>query len=479
MMSATLGGRSASPNSQLPRSLRVVERLVAWIWERQALVGPLAGDDGASYQVVFRGRPWGERGADYQGAIIARADGLLLRGDVELHVRSSDWRRHGHWRDPSYNETACHVVLWRDGDRPTTRQDGVAIPTLELINHLVAPLAELERRSHAEPDGQTCPDVQDEPGCLPDSEELGALLDRAGLERFLAKSAQFEGDLACLPPEEVLYRGSLRAMGYTSNTVGFERLGVELPFAALREAAGRRSHEQPLTIQAGLLGVGGLLPSQRGIPPRDGWPRRLERVWSDIDGTLNQPLPHSAWRWWRVRPENLPARRAAGLSQVAASWLERDPVDVLLDDLAAAEQLERPTRLAERWRVQATDPFWPRHFDFGQAAPSARPWLVGSGRAGEVAVNVLLPFLHALGSSADDPTLARRALGLYRRYPSTSSNRVTREMARQLGGARGAASARGACRQQGLIHLYRHWCGRRDCVHCPASPTSNLKGRSR
>jgi len=47
-------------------------------------------------------------------------------------------------------------------------------------------------------------------------------------------------------------------------------------------------------------------------------------------------------------------------------------------------------------------------------------------------------------------------------------------MARQVGGADGAKLARGACRQQGLIHLYRHWCDARDCANCAASARLTL-----
>ncbi len=444
---------------------RVVERLVAWIWARQALRGPLSGDDGASYEVVFRGRVWGERGPDFQGAILARQDGELLRGDVEVHVRSSDWRRHAHDRDPAYNQTVCQVVLWHDLQRPIRRQDGVVVPTLELVKHLAAPLAELEQRRQAEVE------ASEAPACVPDASQIEELLERAGLNRFMAKSAAFEGELACLPPDEVLYRGALRAMGYTANTRGFERLADALPLGGIRDlAAGLRGHSLA-RVQAALLGVGGLLPSQRGLsagPPEAGWPAELEVAWAALVPALAPPLPRSAWRWWRVRPENLPPRRAAGLSQVAASWLRRDPIDLLLDDLAEAERLERPSRLAEPWRVRAGDSFWPRHFDFGRPAPGPRPWLVGLGRAGEVAVNVLLPFLHALGQACDDQGLSERALALYLRYPPTPPNRVTREMARQVGGPGGAASARTACRQQGLIHLFRHWCDSHDCDRCPA-----------
>jgi hypothetical protein len=432
--------------------VRVYERLVAWIWARQAVVGPLPADDGEDYQVVFRGRPWGERGPDFQGAVIARGDGELVRGDVEVHVRASDWQRHGHGRDPAYDRTVCHVVLWDDEPRPTRRADGTEIPTLELVTRLAAPLAELERR-YAVEDGAH----EAVAPCLEDAARLGELLERAGLERFLAKSAQFEGDLACLPSEEVLYRGALRAMGYAANTRGFERLGAALPLADLRAVGG----DSGRLVQAVLLGVAGLLPSQRGIGTDGEWPVRLERDWAEVAPQVATPLPRSSWRTWRVRPENLPARRTAGVSQVLAGWVREDPVARLLDDLEDAERLGRPVRLAEPWRVRATDQFWQLHYDFGRASRGARPWLIGSPRAGEVAVNVLLPFLYALGQHLGDGRLSDRAQALYRRYPATAPNRVTREMVRQLGGERGMASARTACRQQGLIHLYKNWCDMR------------------
>lgn len=529
--------RPAHPSRQASGREKVVERLVAWIWERQLLVGPISADDGHAYHVVFRGRTWGERGPDFQGAIVARDDGVLLRGDVEIHVRASDWRKHGHGRDPAYNQTACHVVLWQDEARPTRRQDGVTVPTLELITHLAAPLAELERRMAADRplDGRLHPagtrtrpaEAQlrmfDMPVCVPAPEELGALLDRAGLARFHERAAAFEGNLAALAPAEVLYRGVARAMGYTANTAGFERLAEAAPLAVLAEivadsdahpsaaraapvprggrhmpddrpthtrgsdhawsdsAAPERfgvgmGYDGPLgrlvTIQAALLGAAGLLPSQRGLVADERWLHALETAWQVARVHLGAPLPSDAWRIWRVRPDNLPARRVAGLSQLVADLLLTTPPTpaapgFLLADLAEAERARRPARLAERWRVRAADPFWTTHYDVGRPTSGEHAWLVGAGRADEVAVNVLLPFLDALGRASADAALSERVVALYRAYPSTAPNRVTREMARQLGGPRGATVARGACRQQRLIHLYRRWCDAHDCTTCP------------
>jgi hypothetical protein len=452
---------------------KVVERLVAWIWEQQALIGPLPAGDSQTYQVVFRGRPWGqERGPDFQGAVLARADGLLLRGDVEIHVRASDWRHHGHGRDAAYNSAVCQVVLWQDEPRPIRRQDGTVIPTIELITRLAAPLAELERRADLDrasrPPGPRPPSLP----CVQTPDDLETLLDRAGVARFLEHAATFESDLACLPPEEVLYRGALRAMGYTANTHGFEQLGQALPLATLRAVAdGATGPPRLQLVQSAVLGVAGLLPSQRGVPLDDGWPSLLESAWAGQASTLPSPLPPGTWKSWRVRPENVPVRRAAGLSQLVSAWSGGDPLDLLLDDLTVAERAANPSVLATRWQARVDeDAFWATHHDFGRPLKESQPWLVGAGRAGEVVINVLLPFGYALGQATSDRALSERALAVYRRYPSGPPNRVVREMAVQVGGAAGPKLARGACRQQGLIHLYRHWCDTRDCARCAAGP---------
>jgi hypothetical protein len=197
-------------------------------------------------------------------------------------------------------------------------------------------------------------------------------------------------------------------------------------------------------------------------------------------------LPAGTWRSWRVRPENVPVRRAAGVSQLVSAWDHGDPLDRLLDDLATAERAANPSTLATRWQARVDeDAFWATHHDFGRPLPAPQPWLVGAGRAGEVVVNVLLPFCYALGQTASDRALSERALAVYRRYPSGPPNRVVREMAVQVGGADGPRLARGACRQQGLIHLYKHWCDTRDCSNCSTrtspktvTPLSLTRGRA-
>ena len=100
---------------------------------------------------------------------------------------------------------------------------------------------------------------------------------------------------------------------------------------------------------------------------------------------------------------------------------------------------------------------------------SDRAATVGQGRARDLAVNVVLPFLHALAVPAlDGPALDGKEghhgageanLDLYRRFPKLQENELTREMACQLLDPAWRPEVKGARRQQGLLHLHQLLCG--------------------
>ncbi len=73
-------------------------------------------------------------------------------------------------------------------------------------------------------------------------------------------------------------------------------------------------------------------------------------------------------------------------------------------------------------------------------------------------MNVLVPFAAAAGVA--------EAAGLWERLPGEPTNRVVRYMAEQLGAP--LVRFRGACQQQGLLHLFKLTCASRLCERCPA-----------
>ena len=72
-----------------------------------------------------------------------------------------------------------------------------------------------------------------------------------------------------------------------------------------------------------------------------------------------------------------------------------------------------------------------------------------------MAVNVVLPFLHARGHEGRDPSLRDTSFQVYREAPRLQENGLTHEMRRLLLPPERANPAGNARRQQGLLHLYR------------------------
>ncbi|MFK7810845.1 MAG: DUF2851 family protein, partial [Maribacter sp.] len=61
-------------------------------------------------------------------------DRQLWVGNVEIHIKSSDWYAHQHEKDLKYDNVILHAV-WED-DAVVFRRDGSEIPTLELKNYI-------------------------------------------------------------------------------------------------------------------------------------------------------------------------------------------------------------------------------------------------------------------------------------------------------------------------------------------------------
>ena len=449
------------------------ETLLGEIWQRQWLDGgPLIDSAGRQLRVVYPGRRWGGPGPDFQGAILELPDATLLHGDVELHLRAADWQAHGHQRDPAYSRTILHVVLWAGGASSVRCQDGALVPSLPLINHLAAPLAELSRRAAA-----SGPAL--ETACLDSADEAIQLVDRAGLERFLGHAAAFEADLTVQSPEALLYRGLLIGLGYAAN----KRPGALLAEVAPWELVARvgRGQDGEASLRSLLLGAAGLLPTQRGRPANGDEPARLEASWRELrDELAGSPLPASAWRLIGLRPASWPCRRLAGGAALLARWL-REGSPLGLFEQAALEQRLDAAKLARlgvaSFSASSSVPYWATHYDFGLAAGRSAPQQVGRDRAIELAANLLLPLAYALGRSTDRPELSAAALLAYRALPAGAWNRLSRTMALQLLGPPGLRVCAAAARQQGLLHLFKRWCWERRCEACPAGPERGRAGR--
>lgn len=96
---------------------KITENQVAQIWQQNLMDNAeLITEDGKPIEIIYPGRLNNEQGADFRDAVIV-VNKELIRGDVEIHVRSGDWWNHKHHLDPVYNRVVLHVVMWHNDNK--------------------------------------------------------------------------------------------------------------------------------------------------------------------------------------------------------------------------------------------------------------------------------------------------------------------------------------------------------------------------
>ena len=109
------------------------------------------------WPLLRAGRAGRGAGPDVREASFRHGSGVPLTGDVEVHLRASDFVRHGHASDPAYDGVVLHLV-WED-DRgtlagtPTALPGGGLAPTVEVGPRLQNDPSRLRRLVRRGPSG--------------------------------------------------------------------------------------------------------------------------------------------------------------------------------------------------------------------------------------------------------------------------------------------------------------------------------------
>ena len=389
---------------------------LAAVWAGQLFRrGSLAAEDGSVLRVTYRGLAGAGPGPDFREAIIATADGVR-HGDVELHVRAGDFRRHGHHRDAAYADVILHVVFEAEGEVWTALPGGGRAPVL-VLPRPKGRRAWAPERAWAEP----CATALGRVG----PEAVAATLDRLGEMRFRQKAYAVRKRLAAgETPAEVAWAGLLEGLAYGGEREAFRSLAGVLPWAALA----RR-----------------LLPANEAA-------RAV--IAEEALAEAFVALPRAASR--PARPGNGPERRLAGAAALAARFAVNGPAGALLPLVALP-----PKRAAQ-----------------ALVAALSVPRLVGRARAIELAANAMLPLAEAMGNekwemgpeespfpNAHFPFQPEaQAEAIFAALPLPARYGAVRHLHRALAPVR--LSAR---RQQGMLYLLKGYCTQGGCGKCALS----------
>src|SRR5688572_15568893 len=90
------------------------EEILQHIWKSRNLTpGSLRTVSGKTLSILFPGQLNTDSGPDFFNAQVM-VDGVHLAGNIEIHVRTSDWLKHKHQFDGAYDRIILHVVFHHD-----------------------------------------------------------------------------------------------------------------------------------------------------------------------------------------------------------------------------------------------------------------------------------------------------------------------------------------------------------------------------
>ncbi len=412
-----------------------MEALLQYIWQHKLwLSEDMVTNDGRRVRVIDPGLLNTDSGPDFFNAKV-EIDGHTWVGNVEIHVRASDWRRHHHDTDPAYDSVVLHVV--EKDDAPVYRSNGELIPQVALqISHrfnesydrLVNATVELP-----------CAARLNEVPRLTVTEWIEAL----AFERLHSKVDRVRDlyDRYHGSWEDICYVMLARTLGFGINNDAFERLARATPLRLLHKHS-----DSILQVEALLFGQAGLL---NGAYDDDAYYRQLTREYAFLANKFSlHPIEGTAWRLFRSRPQNFPFRRIALLAQFVHDGFN------LMNDIVEASDTKALRKLFD---IELSG-YWTTHYSFGKPSPSAGRALTGSS-VDIVLINTVAPLYYARGEMTGDYSMTDRAIALLEDIRPERNSIVA--MFQNAG-----IKCDDALTSQALIQLRRNYCEARKCIYC-------------
>ncbi len=392
--------------------------------------------DGERLEIVNPGDRNYDSGPDFSQAKI-KIGATLWAGQVEIHVKSSDWHVHKHHEDPAYSNVILHVVWSHDQDIQYPL--GSIIPCIELKQRVEpAMLRQYEYLLQNErwvPCAELLPDVNDI--------TKESWLMRLMAERLEEKSASILEALKMQQEDwqSVTYQKLARALGAPVNSDAMELLARCCPLVIIG-----KHRDQLVQIEALLYGQSGLLAEAED---QDEYVVKLKLEYQFLQKKYGlTPMNAAAWKFLRMRPASFPTIRIAQLARILFQS------QALFSKFIAAHEVMEIIHLLDVTIAQ----YWKNHYTFGASSDSKTKKL-GKQTIHTIIINTICPLLFAYGLYLDDESYKDKAIKLLTALPA-EINTITKSWANLNW------KAGDALQSQAMIQLKNQYCNQKKCLNC-------------
>ncbi len=471
---------------------KVKEQLVKCIWSEQLLKKDiLCTEDGLRIEVISSGIWNLEEGPDFKDVEILLEGKGVVKGDVEIHVCSGDWVRHGHSKQIEYADVCLHVFLWNDKKSKYVKYKNRLIPQLSLYDCLeyklerLADMIDFENYPHI--GSANAGPCQKRLSSIPDDDKwIGRFLDYAGDERILIKAKRIEKQQGSKTFEQVLYEAVMESLGYKNNKEQFKHLGsiVSLNLIKSLVPLDVSIKERSKRIQALLFGMSGLLPGQgpkyASVKDKQSlrYIKEIEYIWSEIKNDIkSKTMDGRLWSFKYSRPGNYPTRRIAAISRLLAENFETGIFRIILKSFEKIDnnksdvgQIKEIINNTESIFLGLYDDFWSHYYTFRGRRLKNKERLIGRERSAVIFINIIIPVLLVYARKKGDTVLEERLFKAYKLHSKLSPNNITRFMNYRILGkdTQDTGVVNTARRQQGLLQVFKDFCESDDiaCERC-------------
>ena len=394
----------------------------------------LATVDGESLIIVNYGNYLQKAGPDFFNAQIFIGN-QKWAGNVEIHVKSSDWYLHSHEKDENYDNVILHVV-W-EHNIPIFRKDNSEIPVLELRKYISEDIIENYKALASPKSWIYC---ENQIAGI-DSFVFGNWQERLFFERLERKSIAIEELLSETKKdwEAVLFCMLAKNFGLNTNGEIFLKIAKSIPFTIIRKESFEVENLESL-----FFGTADLFP----MDIQDSYTKDLKKQFDYIvqkhklKKIIIEPV-----QFFKHRPDNFPTIR---LAQLAMLYHKQQN---LFSKVLAVATLKEMYQLLEI----STSDYWQAHYQFDKESPKKKKQFSKSF-IDLLVINTLIPIQFAYAKS-QGKELSESVLNLLREVAAEKN--VIIEKFSGFG-----IKARNAFETQSLLQLKNEYCNHGKCLQC-------------
>lgn len=409
----------------------MTEKLLQYLWNYKVFkYFDFKDIEGNPVEIIEFGKWNKDAGPDFLDSKI-KINGLVLAGNIELHIRSSDWIFHNHSQDPNYQNIILHVVFQHDIE--ISQLSDQKVPTLELKHYIDENIIWKYERLIDGNQFIACESIFNKDK-IPVNFHEGNIL-----KKLEEKSAEFEQSLVLYKNnfEAVLFHSLSYSFGLKVNAYIFRQIAESVDYGIINKI-----RQNPLQLEALLFGISGWLTS-----PEDGqmkiWKREFDFLKAKFK--LSDLIFHP--KFLRLRPPNFPTIR---LSQLADLYRQQN----LFSKIMEAEHIDELYNIFKS--VKASE-YWDCHFNFGTIS-KVQPKTLTKGFIDLIILNTILPLKYVYHKYHSEE-IVDKIIDLYQNIPAEKNSLI--QSWKDLG-----ISVTNAMESQSLIYHYKNSCDEKNCLTC-------------